>query len=76
MKTTTIETVTKMMESLPEHAQKLVAEQVRNFIADIEDESKWDRLFEEKKDKLSQVAQKAKQEIANGKSELMDYNKL
>ena len=76
MKTTSIETVTKMMETLPEVAQSMVVKQVRDFIADIEDESKWDQLFKEREDKLIEMARKAKQEILKGRSKPMDYDRL
>jgi len=74
--TNSIETVTKMMEFLPDTVQNMIVEQVRNFIAEFEDESKWDLLFKEKQENLVKAARQAKREISQGKAELMDYNKL
>jgi hypothetical protein len=68
-----ITTVVKMLESLP---QEKVVEQVREFIADLEDEEKWQASFEQTHERLIASAQKAKQEIAEGKSSPMNYEQL
>jgi len=70
--TAQIETVIKMMETLPEPAQKEVAEQVRKFIEELQDEIRWELLFKKSEKKLIKAANKAKQEIAEGKAEPMD----
>jgi len=67
-----ITTVVKMLESLPSTLQEKVVEQLREFIADIEDESKWDASFEQTHERLIASAQKAKQDIDQGKSFPMD----
>lgn len=71
-----ITTVVKMLESLPSTLQEKVVEQVREFIADLEDEEKWQASFEQTHERLVVSAQKAKQEIAEGKSSPMDYEQL
>jgi flagellar motor switch protein FliG len=45
MTSTSIATVVKMMETLPEPAQDKVAEYVRQFIQEMQDEFEWDDLF-------------------------------
>jgi hypothetical protein len=71
-----ITTVVKMLESLPAVLQEKVVEQVREFIADLEDEERWQASFEQTHERLIASAQKAKQEIAEGKSSPMDYEQL
>ena len=71
-----ITTVAKMLESLPDALQEKVVEQVREFIADLEDEERWQTLFEQTHEQLIASAQKAKQEIAEGRSFLIDCEQL
>jgi hypothetical protein len=71
-----ITTIIKMVESLPDDLQERVAENIREFIADLEDERRWDASFERTQDNLVAAARQAKQEIAAGKSVPMDYEKL
>ena len=47
MSSTAIATVTKMMESLPEPAQNQVAEHLREYLEDLQDELRWDALLTE-----------------------------
>ncbi len=72
----TINTVVKMMESLPESAQSKVAEQLRNYIEELYDDIHWDYLFNKSQKSLVKAAQQAKREIAQGKAKPMDINKL
>jgi hypothetical protein len=71
-----ITTIVKMLESLPDDLQERIAENIREFIADLEDEKRWDASFERTQDNLVAAARQAKQEIAAGKSVPMDYEKL
>ena len=71
-----ITTAVKMLESLPIVLQEKVVEQLREFIADLEDEEKWQASFEQTHEKLAASAQKARQEIAAGKASPMDYEQL
>jgi hypothetical protein len=71
-----ITTIVKMVESLPDDLQERIAENIREFIADLEDEKRWDASFERTQDNLVAAARQAKQEIAAGKSVPMDYEKL
>ena len=70
-----ITTVIKMMESLSEDAQDQVVEHLREYLEDLRDELQWNESFK-KKDKLVAAAQRAKQEIAEGRAKPMDYDQL
>lgn len=74
MPSVTIATVMKMMESLPESAQQQVAERLREYIADLQDELQWDRLFERTQPQLADRARQAKQQIAQGEAKPLDYD--
>jgi hypothetical protein len=76
MSSTTIVTIAKMVESLPDELQEKVVEHLRDYIADLEDEKRWDNLFQQTQGSLVAAARKAKQEIAAGQSVPMDYEQL
>ena len=76
MSSTAIATVVKMMESLPEGSQDQVVEYLREYIAELQDEERWDSLFERTQPELARAAQRARQEIAEGGAEPMDYDRL
>lgn len=74
--TAAIMTVTKMLESLPEAMQEQVVEHLREYLADLQDEMKWESLFEQTQPQLVAAARRAKQEIAQGHAQPMDYERL
>jgi len=76
MPSTAIVTVEKMLESLPEEMQERVVEHLREYIPDLQDELQWDALFKQTQDKLVAAARRAKEEIAAGKAEPMDFKRL
>jgi hypothetical protein len=76
MSSTAIATVIKMMESLPEPAQDQVVDHLREYLEDLQDELQWDSLFKETQQQLVAAARRAKQEIAEGRAEPMDYDQL
>lgn len=76
MSSPTISTIIKMVESLPDELQERVAEHLREFIADLEDEARWESSFQKTQNNLIAAAQRAKQEIAEGQSVPMDYEQL
>lgn len=76
MTTAAINTVVKLMENLPETTQNLIAEQLPNFLADLQDEMRWDASFAKNQTKLIQQARLAKQQIAAGKAQTLDINQL
>lgn len=71
-----VNTIIKMIEQLPESEQDRVAEHLRDYLTDLEDEEKWDEAFARTQDKLIHAAREARKQIAEGKSEPMDFNKL
>ena len=76
MSTTAINTVTKMLEGLPEAEQERAVERLREYLNEISDEMRWNRNFEKTASKLSELARNARKEIAEGKAQLMDFDKL
>lgn len=71
METTTITTVTKMLESLPDAAQDRVVEHLREYIENLRDEMKWDQSFKNNSSKLIEAAHQARKEIAEGRTRAM-----
>lgn len=76
MPSTAIATVEKMLETLPEEMQERVVEHLREYILDLQDELQWEALFKRTQDKLVVAARRAKEEIAAGKAEPMDFERL
>jgi glycerate-2-kinase len=76
MSSPAINTIVKMVESLPEELQEQVVEYVRAYLAEIEEEKRWDESFKRTKNNLVAAARKAKEEIAAGMSTPMDYEQL
>jgi hypothetical protein len=76
MSSAAITTIVKMVESLPNDLQDRVAEHIREYIADFEDEAKWESSFQRTSNNLVAAARQAKKEIAEGKSVAMDFDRL
>ncbi len=76
MVTPAVNTIIKMIEQLPESDQERVAEHLREYLAELEDDEKWDEAFAKSQDKLIYAAREARKQIAEGKSEPMDFDKL
>jgi hypothetical protein len=76
MVTPAVNTIIKMIEQLPEADQERVAEHLREYLATLEDEEKWDEAFAKTQDKLVHAAREARRQIAEGESEPMDFDKL
>lgn len=74
--TAAIVTVTKMLKSLPEAVQEQVVEHLREYLAELEDERKWDNAFQRKQSQLVATACRAKREIAQGQAQPLDYDQL
>ena len=74
MSSEAIATVVKMMESLPETAQDLVLEHLREYIEELRDELQWDNLFKNTQPQLIAAAKRARQEIAEGQAKPLDDN--
>ena len=76
MASNAIATITQMMETLPEALQNQIVEHLREYIAELEDELRWEVSFNRTQEQLVAAARQAKQEIAEGKAEPMDLNRL
>lgn len=76
MSSAAIVTIVKMVESLPNDLQERVAEHIREYIADLEDETRWESSLQWTQDSLVAAARQAKQAIAEGQSVPMDYDQL
>jgi len=70
------ETITKMIEALPESLQERVLEEIKPIIAEALDEAEWQMQFERSEEKMIAIARKVKGAIKEGKAEPMDYKKL
>ena len=76
MSSESIETVTKMIESLPENAQDRVVEHLLEYIEALNDELRWNDSFERSQARLVEAARRAQEEIAAGQAKPMDYDQL
>jgi hypothetical protein len=76
MSSAAITTIVKMVESLSDDLQERVSEHIREYIADLEDEAKWESSIERTRPNLVAAARQAKREIAEDKSVPMDYDRL
>jgi len=65
-----------MMETLPELGQNQVVEHLQDYIAEMQDEIQWDISFEKTQKQLIAAARRARQEIATGRAEPLDYSRL
>ncbi len=45
MSSSAITTIVKMLESLPDDLQERVADHIREYITDLEDEARWESSF-------------------------------
>lgn len=76
MSSPAIATVVKMMENLPEATQQQVVEHLYEYLADIQDDIRWNEMFEKTKAQLVAAARRAKQEIAAGKAKPLELDEL
>ncbi|MBD2518015.1 hypothetical protein H6G93_24140 [Nostoc sp. FACHB-973] len=76
MSSAAIATVVKMMESLSVDAQDRVAEHLREYINDLQDEIQSSESFNRTQQKIVAAAQRAKQQIAEGQANPLDYDQL
>ena len=66
----------KTIEELPEAMQNQLAEHLREYLADLEDEELWDETFTKTQVQLSRATREAEKQIEEGKSEPMDFSRL
>jgi translation initiation factor 2B subunit (eIF-2B alpha/beta/delta family) len=76
MSSAAVTTIVKMVESLPDALQQRVAEHIRDYILDLEDDAQWESSFQKTQSSLVAAARRAKQQIAEGQSLPMDYEQL
>jgi len=76
MESTAINTVVKMLETLPESVQDQVVEHIREYIVEMQDEAKWDKAFKKSQKQLIIAAKNAKKEVLNGQAIPMDHKQL
>jgi hypothetical protein len=70
------ETVTKMIESLPEHLQKKLLDEITPIISEAVDEARWESNFQRDSSRLIQLAVGVKDSISKGGTKPMDFSKL
>ena len=70
------ETVTKMIEALPEHLQKKLLDEITPIIAEALDEAKWEAQFQRSSSKLVGIAEEVRHQVSKGATEPMDFSKL
>ncbi len=76
MSSEAIATVVKMMETLPDATQNQVAEYLQVYVADLQDELRWDAAFAQTQTNLVEKARLAKQQIAEGKAQPLNIDEL
>ncbi len=76
MSSPAITTVMKMMETLPPNIQEQIVDHLQEYLADLNDEQQWQANFARTESSLIAAAKKAKQEIAAGLAQPMDYDQL
>lgn len=76
MSSRAITTLVKIMESLPETLQDRVVEYLREYIEEVKDEEQWNLSFQNTQKSLIMAAQRAKQEISEGKAQPLDIEQL
>lgn len=73
MSSAAIKDLVEMVEALPNEVQQQVVEHLREYIADLQDEQKWDASFNRTQSALVAAARKAKREKAMGKATAIEH---
>jgi hypothetical protein len=76
MESTATVTMKKMLETLPEQFQNRVLEYMREYIEDIQEETKWAESFSKSQSNLISAARQARKEINEGKAVPLDVERL
>lgn len=74
--TSTATTIIKMLDTVPEGMQDRILEHMREYIADIREESEWNESFNKSQHQLMNAARQARRCIAQGKSVSLDLDDL
>jgi len=64
-----------MLETLSEETQSKAAEHLREWLADMEDETVWDGQFADRPERLYAAARQVRQQIAEGKAQPLDFDR-
>jgi hypothetical protein len=75
MSTAAITTIVKMMEDLPEDRQEQVLEHLREYLAELSDEARWDRQFAQSQELLEAAARQARSELQAGQAAQLDFDR-
>ena len=70
MSSATISTVVKMLESLPPSTQEQVAQHLREYIADMQEDKRWDEAFANKEPQLTAAARRENKKLRQGSRSL------
>jgi hypothetical protein len=70
------ETLTKMIESLPEPLQKKLLDEITQLISEALDDSEWETQFQIENKRLIKIAGHVKEQISAGQASPMDFSKL
>lgn len=76
MSNATIQTLTKMLESLPDSVQDRAIEHLRDYLEEITDEIRWDESFVRTPETLAEAARFARRQFKEGKTEPFDIERL
>ncbi len=71
--TTLLEKAIEKISALPEIEQNIYA---KNLLDEIESEKRWEHLFSESEELLSEMAEKALKELKSGKTTLLKQEQL
>ncbi|MDT9180304.1 MAG: hypothetical protein P5702_22200 [Limnospira sp. PMC 1291.21] len=76
MSSPAIQDLVNLVESLPDTVQIQVIEHLREYIADLQDEQRWDKAFNRTQSTLVTAARHAKQQHAAGQATPLNDNQL
>ncbi|MEW6702728.1 MAG: hypothetical protein AB1298_08400 [Bacteroidota bacterium] len=71
-----VNTVLKMLESLPVNEQNRVVDHIQEYILDLQDEQQWDKEFRESQKQLIATAKRARQQIVSGHAKSLNISDL
>ena len=76
MTTPAIITLVKMLEPLPVTQQEQAVEHLREYLAELADEARWQGNYERTAARLTEAARQARKDIDEGKAKPMDFDRL
>lgn len=76
MSSASIDTLVKMMESVPEPMQSQVVERIGEYLEELREELRWDEKFAQTQGKLATMARQARKDIASGLAKPLEPEQL